>query len=105
MARAVVPRLVLEKLLPHEQHRDPRRRHEQAGRDPRTAARVPVSAIGPACERRDARPYLARMCRVRSDKIVVLEMKDGLPGGRKARASPERVADEVQINSRRSASG
>src|SRR4030088_579180 len=84
MARAVVPRLVLEKLLPHEQHRDPRRGHEQAGRDPRAAAGVPVSAVGPACERRDARPYLAGIAAVRIDEIMVLEMDDRFPRGRKA---------------------
>src|SRR5260370_10537379 len=45
---------VLQKFLPHEDHRDPRRRQEKARGDLGPAARVPGTCVGGISERGDA---------------------------------------------------
>ena len=100
----VRPVLVLEKLLAHENHRDPRRRQQKSRGHLGAAARVPGACIGWIRECGDARLTVATAM-VEIEQVVVLDaLKDG-PARRFLVCQVKRIAQPVEIDAGVAAAG
>src|SRR5208282_2446119 len=89
--RVATPLLVLKKLLPHEELRNSRGGQQEAGREARTAARIPGTVVGAVGKSRNAQ------VRTHLHDVVILDARNCLPAmGKSLRIKIAR--DRIEID-------